>query len=239
MFAPKVARPQTKSAAASSTSNLAHQRLAFVAHRRGYSSTEQALFLQRRIGNQATLRYLTDRLSNSTKQIEQHGPEARQAARGEAPSPSWDFSKIAILPPDRPNQPQALLAFPRPSLPIIIQPKLAIGRVDDPLERQADRIADQVMRMPDPDLSITRAPPQLSRKCSVCEEEEGALQAKPAGLPKVPAREAPHIVHEVLHSPGQPIDTPTRIFMEHRIGRDFTGVRVHNDARRRVVSTRH
>jgi hypothetical protein len=43
--------------------------------------------------------------------------------------------------------------------------------------------------------------------------------------------EAPPIVHEVLSSPGQPMDTKTRTFMESRFGHDFSGVRVHKDAK--------
>src|SRR5512134_3274935 len=42
---------------------------------------------------------------------------------------------------------------------------------------------------------------------------------------------APPVVHEVLHSPGQPLDAATRAFMEPRFGVDFGGVRVHADAR--------
>ncbi len=34
-------------------------------------------------------------------------------------------------------------------LDIGVQRKLAVGAVDDPLEREADQVADQVMRMPD------------------------------------------------------------------------------------------
>ncbi len=41
----------------------------------------------------------------------------------------------------------------------------------------------------------------------------------------------PPIVNEVLHSPGQPLDTATRAFMEPRFGHDFGKVRVHTDAR--------
>lgn len=66
--------------------------------------------------------------------------------------------------------------------PLFVQPKLTIGPVDDPHEREADSIADQVMRMqvaepqqsffsPTP-LSLTTA----QRKCGACEEEE--LQMK-------------------------------------------------------------
>lgn len=37
----------------------------------------------------------------------------------------------------------------------------------------------------------------------------------------------PPIVHEVLRSPGQPLDAATREFMEPRFGHDFSKVRVH------------
>jgi hypothetical protein len=43
--------------------------------------------------------------------------------------------------------------------------------------------------------------------------------------------EAPSIVHEVLSSPGQPLDRETRTFFEHRFGYDFGNVRVHTDRR--------
>ena len=42
---------------------------------------------------------------------------------------------------------------------------------------------------------------------------------------------APPIVHDVLRSPGQPLDAGTRAFMEPRFGHDFSKVRVHADAR--------
>lgn len=41
----------------------------------------------------------------------------------------------------------------------------------------------------------------------------------------------PFIVHEVLRSPGQPLDPATRAFMELRFGHDFSQVRVHADAK--------
>jgi hypothetical protein len=43
--------------------------------------------------------------------------------------------------------------------------------------------------------------------------------------------DVPSIVHEALRSPGQPLDAATRAFMEPRFGRDFSGVRMHTDAR--------
>jgi hypothetical protein len=41
----------------------------------------------------------------------------------------------------------------------------------------------------------------------------------------------PASVHDVLGSPGRPLDAPTRAFVEPRFGHDFSGVRVHDDSR--------
>jgi hypothetical protein len=41
----------------------------------------------------------------------------------------------------------------------------------------------------------------------------------------------PSIVRETLRSPGQPLDTETRSFMESRFGHDFSQVQVHTDTR--------
>ena len=45
------------------------------------------------------------------------------------------------------------------------------------------------------------------------------------------ANVAPPIVQDVLRSPGRPLDAPTQAFMEPRFGQDFSGVRVHTDAK--------
>jgi uncharacterized protein DUF4157 len=119
-----------------------------------------------------------------------------------------------------------------------LQPKLTIGQADDPYEREADRVADQVMRMPAPHsdgngLSITPgAAHRAQRKCAGCEEEEeeGSLQRKESGGGEAPAT-APPIVHETLRSPGQPLDTGAREFFEPRFGSDFSEVLVHKDGR--------
>jgi len=113
--------------------------------------------------------------------------------------------------------------------PGLIQRKLVIGEVDDPLEHEADRIAEQVIRSPAPALSISAVRPQLSRKCDACQEEEAqTLQMKPIA-PKAAAREVPSIVNDVLGSPGQSLDPGMRTFMEPRFGFDFANVRVHAD----------
>ncbi|MEA2900088.1 MAG: hypothetical protein QOJ84_5703 [Bradyrhizobium sp.] len=106
-----------------------------------------------------------------------------------------------------------------------MQTNLKVGAVDDPLEHEADRVADQVMRMPAPAISAA-ASPQVSRKCAECEQEK-KLQMKPAGV-QIAGGEAPAIVHQVLRSPGQPLDAATRSYMEPRFGHDFSHVRVHH-----------
>src|SRR5512140_648141 len=46
-----------------------------------------------------------------------------------------------------------------------------------------------------------------------------------------PVQHVPPLVTDVLHSSGQPLDAATRSFMEPRFGHDFSGVRVHTDAK--------
>jgi uncharacterized protein DUF4157 len=94
-----------------------------------------------------------------------------------------------------------------------------------------------------PAASIKRALPHapgalLQRKCacggsagqeSECEEcKKKKLQRHAAGTgPGI----APPVVHEVLNSSGQPLDSATRSFFEPRFGYDFSKVRVHTDRR--------
>lgn len=70
-------------------------------------------------------------------------------------------------------------------------------------------------------------------ECDECKKASGAaLQRAPAHPARSAAPQtAPPIVHEVLRSPGRPLDAPTRAFMEPRFGSDFSGVRVHTDGK--------
>jgi hypothetical protein len=110
-----------------------------------------------------------------------------------------------------------------------LQAKLRVGAVNDPLEREADAAADHVMRMAEPRVSLSSAP-TLSRKCAGCEEEEQGLQREADGAGMAGAA-APPIVHDVLNSPGRPLDPATHDFMASRFGADFGDVRIHTDAR--------
>jgi hypothetical protein len=101
------------------------------------------------------------------------------------------------------------------------------------------------MRMRGPEVSVGSAPPQIDRigfppsvstgsphvqRCAGSRDngKTECLQNTRAGA--TPAL-APPIVHEVLRSPGQPLDSKTRAFMEPRFGHDFSQVRLHTDQR--------
>ena len=79
----------------------------------------------------------------------------------------------------------------------------------------------------------------LQRKCACgasadhggeCEDcKKKSLQRRAAGA--AGPQTAPPVVHEVLRSPGQPLDPATRGFFEQRMGHDFSKVRVHADGK--------
>jgi hypothetical protein len=62
-------------------------------------------------------------------------------------------------------------------------------------------------------------------ECAACAEKDEALSRAAAG--PAPNIGVPSIVNEVLRSPGQPLDSETRAFMEPRLGAELGGVRVH------------
>jgi Domain of unknown function (DUF4157)/Pre-toxin TG len=126
----------------------------------------------------------------------------------------------------------------RAAAPLVVQRKLAVGKVDDAAETEADRIAEHVM-------SSTALPPvvaaqptvgQISRKCAECSKEEEdsseeTIRRKPAGAAVAMETVATSGVRAVLRSTGSPLEGPTRRFMEDRFGYDFSRVRIHADQR--------
>ena len=66
-------------------------------------------------------------------------------------------------------------------------------------------------------------------ECAGCKKEKMVLHRRAA--PGAGQGAVPHIVHDVLRSPGQPLDAASRAFFEPRFGHDFSRVRVHADAR--------
>ncbi len=136
----------------------------------------------------------------------------------------WNFGSVAVAPADRETWPDPARPLGGSALRFGVQAKLVVGQVNDPLEHEADHVADRVMRMPDPVSSLAAGPMQVSRECAACEEDETLMRRAEAGHgPAV----APDIVHGVIASPGQPIEQASRDFFEPRMGRDFSSVRIH------------
>lgn len=190
------------------------------------------LHLQRTIGNQAVQRWL----EASTRYGE--GDSITEIARS-----AHDFSQI-------PLHSAAARA--------VIQRKLTISAPGDTFEREADDVADRVMRMVEPS-PISSVPAAIQRKCAPCEEAEkagaaphapsvdlqsieGGEEEEKPGLTKMTVQRkaefgaavaaiSPSVVDRLAdaQSSGELLTSGTRHSMETAFGRDFSRVRVHRD----------
>lgn len=66
-------------------------------------------------------------------------------------------------------------------------------------------------------------------ECDKCRKDGTKLQRTAVGCGK--PESLPSVVHDVLGSPGHPLDANTRAWMEPRFGYDFSNVRLHTDTR--------
>jgi len=130
------------------------------------------------------------------------------------------------------------------------QAKLEVSQPSDPMEMEADRIAEMVVApeashpggvMSQPGLEL------VQRKCTECKEEEE--EQKRLASPKVQRKAAASVSDDIedlasfddatgtesrgtralARSGSQPLDQSTRQFMESRMGYDFSKVRIHTD----------
>jgi uncharacterized protein DUF4157 len=100
------------------------------------------------------------------------------------------------------------------ALPSGLQAKLTINQPGDVYEQEADRVAEQVMRMP------TGGTPRTHEDMPVMRKESSGGQA---------SHDAPPVVQQALSSGGQSLDAGTQEMMGTRFGQDFSHVRVHTD----------
>jgi Domain of unknown function (DUF4157) len=98
--------------------------------------------------------------------------------------------------------------------PRALQKKLTIGASNDPLEQEADRVAEQVLARPTK-LPVSSAPLRIQRF---------------AGQTSAQAVAAPASVDRALGSLGGPLEPALRQDMEQRFGHDFSRVRVYSGA---------
>ena len=161
------------------------------------------LYLQRKIGNQAVQRLL------------QPAPEPLEADSANKASSGLDheFNRIPTSSP----------------APVHVQPKLLVNTPGDPYEREADLVADQMMRMPTPQVESTIVEGRLKRKASQPGQEQEPLRTKRVQPNSDRETVAPPVVHDVLRSPGQPLASAAREFFEPRFGHNLSPVRVHTD----------
>lgn len=95
-----------------------------------------------------------------------------------------------------------------------LQRKLAIGASHDPLEREADRVAVQVLAAPT-NPTVNSTPPRIQRFPGQATGDAGT---------------APASVDRVLASSGRPLEPALQQDMGQRFGHDFSRVRVHSGA---------
>ena len=128
---------------------------------------------------------------------------------------------------------------------VSVLPKLEVSQPHDPAEQEADRVAEQIMRMPEPintDQMVMRSLHEtIHRKCAACEDEDevqaklvdNVVQKKPTAMRSSGEDlQADSTVESRLSSSkggGSPLPDEVRSFMEPRFKADFSGVRVHTD----------
>lgn len=93
-----------------------------------------------------------------------------------------------------------------------LQTKLTIGASNDPFEKEADRVADQVMAAPSFS-TVGSTPIRIQRLTGSPSAEMGA---------------SPDSVDRALAGSGRPLEPSLRQEMEQRFGHDFSRVRVHS-----------
>ena len=107
--------------------------------------------------------------------------------------------------------------------PGMIQAKLTVSQPGDKYEQEADRIADEVMRAPSNDVS--GAPPSVtpiqtpSLQCDAISGQSTAVS------PNLQTQ-----IESLQQNGGEPLPETPRAFMQSRLGRDLSGVRVHRNS---------
>ena len=92
-----------------------------------------------------------------------------------------------------------------------LQAKLFVGSSHDPLEQEADRVAEQVLAGPATP-GVRRAPPGIQRAAHVAPGAAGV---------------SPRSVDHVLAGQGSPLPSGVQNDMSQRFGHDFSHVRIH------------
>src|SRR5688572_10978914 len=114
----------------------------------------------------------------------------------------------------------------------LLHRKVAIGPADDPLEREADRLADHALGNMNGTPAVSTARPAVQRecaacaaggkRCSKCEEEEETMQREPAAGASNGSGMAAHVDASLgALGPGRAMSHDLRGYFEPRFGHDF------------------
>lgn len=141
--------------------------------------------------------------------------------------------------PDSPKASSPRAPVPKPRFrPGIVseamQAKLEVGPSHDAFEREADAVADHVVRMSAgeaataPPIPFTPRPVRIQRECAACEEEREELQrdVEGSGRPMIDGGFEQRL-SSLRRRGGEPLAPGPRDFMETRFGRDLGHIRVH------------
>jgi hypothetical protein len=119
----------------------------------------------------------------------------------------------------------------------VLQAKLKINQTGDGPEQEADRVAEQIMGMPEPanreagrrahQSESPAEPGRNSRRLTLQHRAEGMEPATPFMQAQIDA----------ARQAGQALPQSARDFFEPRFGHDFSRVRVHTDARASDAAT--
>lgn len=112
------------------------------------------------------------------------------------------------------------------SKPVQLQ-SLTVNQPNDPYERQAEQVANQVMRMPSGQVQRCACGGITGKdgECPACR----AKRLQRSSTSDSGDNTAPASVNSTINRSGRSLDNSTRQFMESRFNTDFSGVRVHTD----------
>jgi hypothetical protein len=154
--------------------------------------------------------------------------------RDEAPKTLWQRARPAAA--ERSDEVRAAPAVPPvqwslPRAPGFLQRKPSVSEPSDPLEHEADAVADRVMRSDVAPAGRSVAGDVVQRKCAQCDEDEkkAPVMTKRAPGPGAVPTGAANLAVRAAARGGEPLPAATRAALEPRFGHDFGGVRVHAD----------
>jgi hypothetical protein len=112
----------------------------------------------------------------------------------------------------------------------VVQAKLRIGAANDECERQAERVADQVVSMPRTQTASGEAASSFAPVEAKSQPTPDHIAAMTSCVADSMAHDAPPSVANVIEAPGRPLDRSALRFMERQFGQNFSDVRIHTDA---------